>query len=196
MQDPNGPSPRKRNAAATKANILAAAKQCFSRAGYAQVGIREIACAAGVSYTMVGRYFGSKAGLLEAALADSTSMASVTAVDRANFGENLMALITADLANGDLTAMTVLAAGDPTARAIAQRVVAEHVVGPLSEWLGGPEARERAMAITMLGGGFVIYSQQLPIADSPVGPGHPLARWLVRSLQHVVDNPDCWRDCP
>src|ERR1700754_66811 len=57
-------TPRRRDAAATRAAILASARRCFARAGYDGVGVREIAEGAGVTAMMVNRYFCSKERLL------------------------------------------------------------------------------------------------------------------------------------
>ncbi|HEV7965751.1 MAG TPA: helix-turn-helix domain-containing protein, partial [Actinoplanes sp.] len=54
------PPARPRNAAATRAAILASARRNFARAGYDGVGVREIAGGAGVTAMLVNRYFGSK----------------------------------------------------------------------------------------------------------------------------------------
>src|SRR5215467_11368748 len=51
---------RPRNAAATRAAILASARQAFARGGYDGAGVREIAEGAGVTAMLVNRYFGSK----------------------------------------------------------------------------------------------------------------------------------------
>ena len=63
--------PSKGDAGATRARILAAAKQVFSKRGYSECGIRDIARELGLSSTILLRYFGSKAGLFEAALRDA-----------------------------------------------------------------------------------------------------------------------------
>jgi AcrR family transcriptional regulator len=181
---------RPRDAETTRTRILAAARQCFSQTGYGATGIRDIAAVAGVSYTLIGRYFGSKAGLLEAAIIDTIRIDPVLAVDRASFGANLARLIIKNLTDDHPTAMTILAASDPAGRAIALRLVEEHVIGPLADWLGGPQAHDRAVAITMLGGGFVTYTRQLPLVSGPIATDHPLALWLASAVQQIVDQPD------
>src|SRR5260221_662191 len=52
--------PRRRNAAGTRAAILASARKAFARSGYDGAGVREIAAGAGVTAMLVNRYFGSK----------------------------------------------------------------------------------------------------------------------------------------
>src|SRR5215510_9092517 len=66
-----GDAPRRRNAAATRAAILASARRAFARAGYDGVGVREIAAGAGVTAMLVNRYFGSKAQLFAEVAADT-----------------------------------------------------------------------------------------------------------------------------
>jgi AcrR family transcriptional regulator len=51
---------RRRDAAATRAAILQAARRLFVEHGYDGVGVREIAGAVGVDPRLIGRYFGSK----------------------------------------------------------------------------------------------------------------------------------------
>lgn len=62
--------PKHADAAVTRARILAAAGQAFAAGGVAGASVRRIAAAAGVSLAMIHHYFGSKAGLHEACLAD------------------------------------------------------------------------------------------------------------------------------
>lgn len=61
--------PRKRNAAATRQALLAAAHDRFIRLGYEGTKLRDVAADAGVTLALVKRYFGSKEGLFKAALA-------------------------------------------------------------------------------------------------------------------------------
>lgn len=49
---------------ATEGRLLAAAEKIFSERGFSGTGVREIAKEAGVSVSLINRYFGSKDGLL------------------------------------------------------------------------------------------------------------------------------------
>ncbi|MCB2074088.1 MAG: TetR family transcriptional regulator [Novosphingobium sp.] len=186
---------RKRDAAATRARILAAAQSCFSLNGYANTGIRDIAAEAGVSYTLVGRYFGSKAGLLEAALEATLKAEPFLEIERESFGENLARLIVGSVDSALPTSMTILAAGDPEAREVVTRIVRKRIVQRLAEWLGPPAAEERAAAITMLGAGFVTHSRFIPLLGPPeaLDLRHPTVRWLAHTLQMLVDDRESWR---
>ncbi len=52
--------------AKTEARLLAAAEATFAKQGFAGTGVREIANHAGVSVSLINRYFGGKDGLLMA----------------------------------------------------------------------------------------------------------------------------------
>src|SRR3954463_14058650 len=59
--------PRPRDAEATRATILAAARQRFAADGYAGATIRAVAGDAGIDAALVMRYFGNKEKLFAAA---------------------------------------------------------------------------------------------------------------------------------
>src|SRR3546814_843156 len=61
---------RKRDAAATRAAILAAARERFLRESYDSVGLRDSAGGAGVDVALVGRDFGGKEGLFREVVMD------------------------------------------------------------------------------------------------------------------------------
>jgi len=53
---------------ATRAKIVVAARDAFRSSGFDRASTRAIAAAAGVNVSLISRYFGSKAGLYEAAV--------------------------------------------------------------------------------------------------------------------------------
>ena len=67
---PRGPGrPQKTDdGEAVRARLVRAATELFSQRGFAEVGVREVANAAGVTPAMVSYYFGDKLGLYEAML--------------------------------------------------------------------------------------------------------------------------------
>lgn len=158
------PPRKRRNAPETKARIIASAQELFAAHGYAQAGIREIANHAGVAVSLVPQHFGSKAELFETAMLEA--MAASTALDgpRERLGQRLIdvALNEADVR---LPAMVILSTGDPDAREITARVTREQIITNLAALLGQPDARERALEITMLCTGFLIYARQLPVGE-------------------------------
>jgi AcrR family transcriptional regulator len=117
-----------------------------------------------VAVSLVPQHFGSKAELFETALTEA--MANSTALDgpRERLGRRLVDLALND-ADVRLPAMVILSTGDPDAREITARVTREHIVTSLAARLGPPDARDRALEITMLSTGFLIYARQLPIGE-------------------------------
>ena len=174
--------PKRRNLEQTKLRILQAASDIFSASGYAKAGLREIGERAGVAPSLVSRYFGTKAGLFEAALIHVLRTNSVFTWRKEGFGETMARLI-AERSTIDITVMLVLGLADPDAREIAQRVSREHMIRPLTDWLGPPNALERAMDLFSLMTGFAIQRQGL--STEPVSL-HSL-EWLARTLQDIVD---------
>jgi len=179
--------PKRRNAPKTKARILAAAQQAFSETGYGQAGIRDIAAIAGVSSTLLLRYYGTKAALFEAALIDSVRVEELFDQPRARFGEHLTRLFLDTSLDIKSPSIIALATGHAEAQEIATRVTEEHVLTPLAKWLGGPDARVRALEIIMLAVGFVLYTRQLPVMPTAKGIDRKLAKWFAQSVQAIID---------
>lgn len=153
---------RRRDRNRTKMRIIEAAKDLFAAQGYAQAGLREIAAQAGVAVSLLPQHFGSKADLFEAALLDAMVDSTVLEVPRKRWGAAMI-----DYMSGDgevrLPAMVILSTGDAEAREISARVIRERIIPELAGRLGPPDALSRAMRITMLSTGFLIYGRQLPI---------------------------------
>jgi AcrR family transcriptional regulator len=179
--------PRRRNAIATRARILDAAQQAFAELGYSQAGIREIAAIAGTSSTLLIRYFGSKAGLFEAALGAAMQSDFIFSVDRRQIGVHLADMFTRNEVQIRPPAMIALAASDPQAREITARVAQKLAIQPLAEWLGGPNAQARAVQIFMLSTSFVLYTRQVPVMPVEQGIDPAMIEWLARSVQNIVD---------
>lgn len=182
-----------RNAAATKQRILVAAMHCFSAHGYSATGLRDIAESAEVSLPLLSRYFGSKAGLFEAALRESFGPPFLHG-PRSQFGINLVMMTCNGGTGVNPTSICSLSTDDPEARAITLSVIEDRVIQPLVAWLGEPNARRRAEAIIMLGSGLNTHVHLLPTTrlDQPVSISDPLLSWFAAALQRIVDGDDCW----
>ncbi len=63
------PETRKRDRSATRLELLATARRQFARNGYEGTSVRDVAGAVGVDPALVFRYFGSKRGLFDEAMA-------------------------------------------------------------------------------------------------------------------------------
>lgn len=181
------PPPRKRDAAATRARILDAAQRAFSETGYSHTGIREIARAAETSSTLVLRYFGSKAGLFEAALTAAMPTATALSHPREALGRGLAGALLdpANVIRPPL--MIAMASGDPEAAEIAARVFEAQGIAPLAAWLGEPDGRARALEITMLATGLVSYLRQLPLPAASEAERRHIVAWFAGAVQAIVD---------
>jgi AcrR family transcriptional regulator len=81
----------RRNAAATRARLLDAARELFLRQGYQATGLREVAAKAGVDVTLVRRYFGSKQQLFTEATDVSENVEAIRQADDSVVGDELIA---------------------------------------------------------------------------------------------------------
>ncbi|HEY9315743.1 TetR/AcrR family transcriptional regulator [Williamsia sp.] len=181
------PTPKRRNAPRTKAQILAAAQQAFAEEGYAQTGIREIAAQAGVTSPMLHRYFGTKASLFETALAETIHIEGLFDAPRHDFGELLASVLRDPDSNLLGPSIVALAIGHTDARDIAAHAAKVHVLEPLAEWLGPPDGAERAFEIVMMGMGFVLCSRQLPLLPDGDRDVANISEWFAQTVQAIVD---------
>ena len=135
-------APRPRNAEATRAAILDAAVERFSRESYEDVGMRDVAGDVGVDAALVSRYFGSKEDLFERVLESCDSGGDLMAGDRADFGRRVAheVIFKAKKAS-KLKGLLILLRSISSAKAmeIVQRSATKRFYGPFSEWMGGPE---------------------------------------------------------
>lgn len=181
------PKPRKRDAQASKARILAAAQTVFARTSYADAGIREIAASAGVSTTLLLQYYGSKAGLYEEALNALVPLSEFLLQPREKFGKTLAAALLSSGEKIHATLMIPLAGGDGEAGEIAARVMEARAIAPLAAWLGPPNARARALEIASMATGLVTYTAYLPLRAHTRKDLTHMSNWFARTVQAIVD---------
>jgi AcrR family transcriptional regulator len=174
--------PKRRNLVETKMRILESAADVFTGSGYARASLREIAERAGVAASLVSKHFGTKGSLFREALVHVVRTNSVFTSEKAEFGRTMARLI-GEGSNTQITVMLVLALADPEAKEIARQVSREEMIAPLAEWLGPPNAVERAMELFALLTGFVIQMKGLHAAPIPVAS----SSWLAELLQAMVD---------
>ena len=182
---PHAP-PKIRNAARTTETILRAAQALFASQGYTTTGVREVATAAGVNSALVRRYFGSKEGLLRAAVEDYLSLNLLLEGDRTNFGTHVVEVLCQGESIPNPMAMMILATADPAARVLCSDLLHERVILPLAEWLDGPDALARAGQLNLLWVGFMVVRQILP--TRPVRDFETATfRWLAETTQMIAD---------
>jgi AcrR family transcriptional regulator len=186
------PTPRPRNATATKTAILEAARTAFARDSFERVGVRDIADAAGVNAALVIRYFGSKEQLFAAA---------VTQTERGNFET----LFTADLSTlGEQLARYALeksphSASQPSlvallrsapnaqAGAMLRAALETQFVRPLADQLQGEHAQLRAALIAAQIIGLAVTRNVVGSESLADGDTETLIRLAAPAFQALVD---------
>ncbi len=154
-------TPRRRDAAATRAALLTAARMLMVQHGVEGTSTREVAAAAGVNQALVYRYFGSKEKLFaEAAASGGASPDDIIArTPLADLpGALLDRVLTVAAAEeaGELSTL-LSAANDQGVRAILKERVEAAFTTQLAARLTGPDAELRAelLASLIAGVGFL-----------------------------------------
>lgn len=178
---------RQRDAGRTRSAIKEAAQKLFAQKGYSAAGVREIAAEAGVNPALVTRYFGSKEGLLRSVLEDVLKIDLLIAGDRADFGKRVVRIFLESQSNPSPVALLLLATADPMARAMCQDMLHTHIVIPLAQWLGGPDAEERATQLNIMWIGFMAGRQTLALPTLSDERVEPIRKWLETATQALVD---------
>ena len=199
MTQPAAP-PRRRNAAATRAAILASARRAFARAGYDGAGVREIAAGAGVTAMLVNRYFGSKEKLFAEVCADTMrdpvilSAANLAAEDfPAAFAKALVQVTAPGETPLDGFLVLLHSASSPRAAQIGREWIGQGHQSTLERMIGGPLRRERAAVALALVAGLQVMRQMMEIeALAGAGPSD-LEAVLIPVIRALFD---ASRDAP
>lgn len=154
------PNPRKRNAEATRAAILEAAKAHFARLGYDCAVLRDIARDAGVDVALVKRYFGGKETLFIEALKASFGPDGARDWNRATFAHDIATML-AESPHVDETRtqrfqFLLRAATSPTTAPLLNVLVQDRFLEPIRQWLGGADADARARVLAASFIGFLV----------------------------------------
>jgi AcrR family transcriptional regulator len=184
------PTDRLRDATRTREAILRAAQNLFATKGYTTTGVRQIAADAGVNSALVRRYFGSKQGLLRAALEDVFRLDAMLTGERSTFGERAAAILLTAESIANPVAVMMLAMADREARDLCCLLVQEKVIIPLSQWLGGEDALDRAAQLNALWTGFITARQLIPLRQLAGDGVRPTQDWVARTTQALADGRD------
>jgi AcrR family transcriptional regulator len=176
---------RVRNAARTRAQILTAAASAFSKKGYADVRLSDIACEVGVHAAMIIRYFSTKENLYREALA--VQLQAEAPSDPGAFVDFIVqGLHRPPQEKGGPVAIMALSIGDAQARATVERVLIERIVPEMEAFLSPGEAKTRAALILALFVGFTVHRDLLPLPGLQGSDQSSAAKWLRKSLQELV----------
>jgi len=186
-------TPRLRNAAATRAAILEAAKARFIEESYDRVGVRQIAGDAGVDAALISRYFGSKEELFAEVLASSTSdPMDIISGPRHEFGVRLATAFFDPTHKSQQESFDFInLAARSTMSPVAGQKMRQHIescyVAPFTRWLGDAGATDKAWLTASVLMGVAL------MRNIVCGPGATPSEkcdsinQLARTLQAIVD---------
>jgi AcrR family transcriptional regulator len=179
---------RPRRSDATRAAILAAARERFAADGYERATIRAIAAAAGIDPSMVIRYYGSKEGLFAAAAEFELRLPDPRGVPEGEFGGRLAEFFLQRWEDDDsLQALLRVGATNEIAAGRLRQIFADQLA-PVVALAAPPGAdvasRAGLVASQMLGIALTRYVLRLP----PIAamPRAELVRWLGPTVQRYL----------
>ncbi|WP_339743686.1 TetR family transcriptional regulator [uncultured Maricaulis sp.] len=147
---------RRRNAEATRTAILAAARHCFTRESYDQVGIRDIAVEAGVDAALVCRYFGSKEDLFAQLLLRPDKPLEMIEAGRDGLSTRVAEMVVnkaGDQEAVDDLLIMLRSASSKTAANLVREAMIKRFDEPVAQLLEGakPHLRARMMGSVIIG---------------------------------------------
>ena len=183
----------RRNAAATRAAILASARKAFARAGYDGVGVREIAKGAGVTAMLVNRYFGSKEQLFAEVMAETMDAPSILTgeiINSPNPGEAIAAALVDQTRTGatplDGFLITLHSASSKRAAKIGRKQIEGHHHKVMTAALSGDLAPQRAALVLALIAGFQVMRQMIGLSALAEVEPKALTKILTPIFQQLI----------
>ena len=181
-------TPRRRDAEATKAVILEAARRTFTERGYDGAGVREIAAAAAVDTRLISRYFGSKEGLFEAVV-EVAYEKSMMMTPEANADAARILLTDTDQHPMDGMLLTLRSAANPRAAAIMRESLERNYQQRLADALPGEDAKARAALLIAICSGVMLSRLVLGHAELTGPDVEKLIPYLHKALDAVAVDP-------
>ena len=182
-------SRRPRDAEATRATILTAARERFGAEGFARTTIRSVATAAEVDPALVMHYFGNKDGLFAAAADLELHFPDLTDVAPDRIADALVPVfVEAWRPDRPFLGLLRAAVGHPAATAALRRVFAEQVAPALAAaTTDHPRERAALLASQMLGLAVTRYVMAVPpLVDMS---DDDLVRWLRPVAAYYLTGP-------
>lgn len=171
MDKKPAPPSRRRDAAATRAAILASARRAFAQSGYDGAGVRGIAAGAGVTAMLVNRYFGSKEQLFAEVVEQTMTQGSLIAggiMDAPHPGralaQALVQMTRADAQPLDGFLISFHSASSASAAKIGRDKIESHHHKTVAKALRGKLAPERAALILAMISGFQVMRQMVGLS--------------------------------
>ncbi|ASW95409.1 TetR/AcrR family transcriptional regulator [Mycobacterium intracellulare] len=162
--------PPRRDAAATKARLLTAAREQFLRHGYRATSLRAIAAQAGVDVMLIRRYFGSKQQLFDEATNISGNVEAIRRATDSAVGQTLIERVLQARQDSDAPLFALLrSSGDPDVVGRLNAQLENGLTRNLSRRIRADEPRLRAdmVAALLLGIGVLrVLLHKEPIATA------------------------------
>jgi len=185
---------RRRNAAATRAAILASARRAFAQAGYDGAGVREIAGGAGVTAMLVNRYFGSKEELFAEVVADTMAQPFILTektLSSSTLGEDIATALV-ELTKSDATPLDgflimVHSASSKRAAEIGRAGIEKHHHKTMTAALSGDLAAQRAAVVLSIVAGFQVMRQMIGLTALAKARPKDLVKILAPIFQLLVE---------
>jgi AcrR family transcriptional regulator len=185
------PVARLRDAEATRAAILAAARKHFAASGYEGALLRDIAADAGADAALINRYFGGKDGLFQAVIERTLRPEAYLQGDRAKFARHVAAAFASTggpRSEEGLEAFSIIlhAATSRNAAALLDKAIQSRFMGPIADWLGGEDSGARARLFTAMIVGLMV---ERLVRGEPLAGDEQAAfkHRLTAMLQSLVD---------
>jgi AcrR family transcriptional regulator len=177
-----------RRSEATRAAILAAARDRFAADGYERATIRAIAAEAGIDPAMVMRYYGSKERLFAAAAELDLRLPDLAGVPATQAARILVSHFLQRWEEDETLTALLRAASTNESAAERMRAVFAHqvapVVAPFSPVAAEAPARAGLVAGTILGAAFTRFV--LRLAPVTAIDHDELIAWLAPTVQHYM----------
>lgn len=185
---------RRRNAAATRAAILASAGKAFAQSGYDGAGVREIAAGAGVTAMLVNRYFGSKEQLFAEVLAATAASPTILTPENLKspaLGHTIASVLMDITKAGDtpLEGFLIMlhSASSKRASEIGRAQIESGHQKTMTAALGGELAPQRAALILSLVAGVQVMRQMIGLSALAEADPKDLVKILGPMFQALID---------
>ena len=188
------PPARPRDSAATRDQLVQAARALFAAHGYEATTVSQIAQAAGFSPNLITRYFGGKEGLFLVATKATLDLDVVLAGGIGGFGRRLADQMVDGWEQGDGDPLlALLRSSRPAALVALGEFLEDQATAPLTraltEWgYTETEASGRANAIQSVLLGTLVTRRMLKTGAVAAATSDELREWLADVLQGLVED--------
>lgn len=137
---------KKRDAEQTREKILEAAQHLFTQKGFDGAGIRDIAAAASVNMALIGRYFGSKRRLFEAAVLSELKFDDLMELDPDAFAEQVAQLYLTKEKDAQFDPMLAIirSVSNPDIATDIRDALEKQILKPFTQRMSGDDKKQRA----------------------------------------------------